>query len=334
MNGITSQLIRAALLVMTLVVAAAPAVAQEVVEYIHTDALGSPVAITDANGTVIERTVYEPYGAVVNRPLTDGPGYTGHVTDSGTGLSYMQQRYYDSELGVFLSVDPIAVGAEVGALFNRYMYAANNPIVYIDPDGRCTGSKIKNRDGSCASTGGATTRSVPVAVRESVVPSASDPLPVSESSTWSEVKSRLGLSGDLTKNGNILDFGALFHDIAIPAMNSPGGGVLASGAVLAGAARVQFNIGRAGHIFRDAVGHVNPVTAASRLRYVRMFENVASNPANYRADAASVGLITQDAAAAGVSAYTVTARNGYQIWVTVRKGEVMNAGVNAAGSAR
>ncbi|WP_208322777.1 RHS repeat-associated core domain-containing protein, partial [Stenotrophomonas sp. CC22-02] len=80
-----------------------PAAAQEVVEYIHTDALGSPVAITDANGQVIERTVYEPYGAVVNRPLTDGPGYTGHVTDSETGLSYMQQRYMDPALGAFLS---------------------------------------------------------------------------------------------------------------------------------------------------------------------------------------------------------------------------------------
>ncbi|XVM85102.1 RHS domain-containing protein [Stenotrophomonas indicatrix] len=121
---------------------AEPAAAQEVVEYIHTDALGSPVAITDASGNVIERTVYEPYGAVVNRSLKDGPGYTGHVTDSGTGLSYMQQRYYDSELGLFLSTDPI-VASE--ALFGRYLYANNGPYRFVDPDGRASEEKNRRR---------------------------------------------------------------------------------------------------------------------------------------------------------------------------------------------
>jgi RHS repeat-associated protein len=107
MNGLSSLLIRAVLAVVVLAACVAPATAQEVVEYIHTDALGSPVAITDAGGNVIERTVYEPYGAVVNRPLKDGPGYTGHVTDSGTGLSYMQQRYMDPQSGMFLSTAPV-----------------------------------------------------------------------------------------------------------------------------------------------------------------------------------------------------------------------------------
>ncbi|GAB2313674.1 RHS repeat domain-containing protein [Stenotrophomonas geniculata] len=152
MNGLCSLLIRAVLTVVVLAACAAPAVAQEVVEYIHTDALGSPVAITDASGNVIERTVYEPYGAVVNRPLKDGPGYTGHVTDSGTGLSYMQQRYYDSGLGVFLSVDPISASS---SMFGRYFYGNNSPYRFVDPDGRASeeksqrrsavvGSKIKN----------------------------------------------------------------------------------------------------------------------------------------------------------------------------------------------
>ena len=123
MNGLSLLLNRAVLALVVLVACSAPAVAQEVVEYIHTDALGSPVAITDANGQVIERTVYEPYGAVVNRPLTDGPGYTGHVTDSETGLSYMQQRYYDPEGGSFLSVDPVSSLDGGGA---RYGYARSN----------------------------------------------------------------------------------------------------------------------------------------------------------------------------------------------------------------
>jgi RHS repeat-associated protein len=137
MNGLSSLLIRAVLAVVVLAACVAPAVAQEVVEYIHTDALGSPVAITDAGGNVIERTVYEPYGAVVNRPLKDGPGYTGHVTDSGTGLSYMQQRYYDPAIGSFISADPVEANGHTSSNFNRYKYALGNPYGHVDPDGRC-----------------------------------------------------------------------------------------------------------------------------------------------------------------------------------------------------
>lgn len=135
MNGITSLLIRAALLVVATLAGATPAAAQEVVEYIHTDALGSPVAITDASGNVIERTVYEPYGAVVNRPLKDGPGYAGHMTDSVTGLNYMQQRYFDSSLGTFLSVDPVTTVENPYANFQRYRYGNGNPYKFVDPDG-------------------------------------------------------------------------------------------------------------------------------------------------------------------------------------------------------
>jgi uncharacterized protein RhaS with RHS repeats len=69
----------------------------------------------------------------------------------------MQQRYYDPTAGRFLSVDPVVTDAGNGALFNRYMYAANNPFTLIDPDGRCTGSRITNSDGTCKSTGGFTT---------------------------------------------------------------------------------------------------------------------------------------------------------------------------------
>jgi len=84
------------------------AIAQTAVTYIHTDALGSVVAESDANDNVIKRYDYEPYGAVVGGQFTDGPGYTGHVSDSATGLSYMQQRYMDPQLGVFLSVHPMS----------------------------------------------------------------------------------------------------------------------------------------------------------------------------------------------------------------------------------
>jgi RHS repeat-associated protein len=105
--------------------------------YTHTDALGSPVARTNASGAVISRTRYEPYGATVAG--SDSPGwigFTGHVSDVDTGLVYMQQRYYDPIAGRFLSVDPVTTNAKDGSFFGRYHYANNNPYKYKDPDGR------------------------------------------------------------------------------------------------------------------------------------------------------------------------------------------------------
>lgn len=114
----------------------AQALTQETIKYIHTDALGSIVAVTDANGRVIERREYEPYGAQLVPDLQDGPGYTGHVQDAETGLVYMQQRYYDARIGYFLSVDPVAAYGSPPTQFNRYRYADDNPYRFTDPDGR------------------------------------------------------------------------------------------------------------------------------------------------------------------------------------------------------
>jgi RHS repeat-associated protein len=112
-----------------------PSNAVTAVKYQHTDALGSPVAVTNTAGVVIERTNYEPYGAAINKTV-NGIGYTGHVMDGATGLTYMQQRYYDPVIGRFLSVDPVTADANTGANFNRYRYADNNPYKFVDPDGR------------------------------------------------------------------------------------------------------------------------------------------------------------------------------------------------------
>ncbi len=104
-------------------------------KYQHTDALGSPVAMTNEAGAVIERTNYDPYGGAIGK-VVDGIGYTGHVMDPATGLTYMQQRYYDPAVGRFLSVDPVTPNPNTGAMFNRYAYAALNPYKFVDPDGR------------------------------------------------------------------------------------------------------------------------------------------------------------------------------------------------------
>ena len=108
------------------------------ISYLHTDALGSPIAKTNSSGKVIETSEYEPYGDLLNRASDDRAGYTGHLMDAASGLTYMQQRYYDPQIGRFLSVDPVTADGVSGTNFNRYWYANNNPYLSTDPDGRQT----------------------------------------------------------------------------------------------------------------------------------------------------------------------------------------------------
>ncbi|MCW0369065.1 polymorphic toxin type 50 domain-containing protein [Xanthomonas sacchari] len=111
-------------------------VSAQTVRYIHTDSLGSIVLATDNGRNIVERGEYEPYGSVTGSLAANRPGYTGHVMDAANGMTYMQQRYYDQQLGRFVSVDQVAPDKISGNGFNRYRYAANNPYTFKDPDGR------------------------------------------------------------------------------------------------------------------------------------------------------------------------------------------------------
>jgi RHS repeat-associated protein len=105
-------------------------------KYQHTDALGSPVLVTNGSRAPLgARNEYEPYGQVLSGGIGDRPGYTGHVMDAQTGMNYMQQRYYDPAIGRFLSVDPVTA-TSAGGNFNRYWYGNDNPYKFVDPDGR------------------------------------------------------------------------------------------------------------------------------------------------------------------------------------------------------
>lgn len=104
--------------------------------YYYTDPQGTVLAEADAQGNIIATYDYAPYGNQAMGTPPNGPGYTGHVNDPDTGLSYMQARYYDPTIGRFLSTDPVGPSPGGAFNFNRYAYASNNPIMNIDPDGR------------------------------------------------------------------------------------------------------------------------------------------------------------------------------------------------------
>lgn len=114
------------------------------VTYIYSDPQGTPLAEADGAGNITATFDYAPYGVEAMGSSPQGPGYTGHVKDPDTGLIYMQARYFDPLTGRFASVDPEKV--EAGEIFssNRFAYAHDNPIRYVDPDGR----KIEFAQGS------------------------------------------------------------------------------------------------------------------------------------------------------------------------------------------
>ena len=71
------------------------------------------------------------------------------------GLYHYKNRVYHPGLGRFTQTDPIGVTGGI----NLYAYVGNDPITFTDPLGLCTGSRIKNKNGTCKSTGGYTTGS-------------------------------------------------------------------------------------------------------------------------------------------------------------------------------
>ncbi len=79
---------------------------------------------------------YYPYGKIL-RAYSNGEQEkyltTQHERDVETGLDYRGARFYDADLGRFLSLDPLAADF---AEWSAYNYVLGNPIIFIDPDGR------------------------------------------------------------------------------------------------------------------------------------------------------------------------------------------------------
>ena len=114
-------------------------------KYLHYDSLNSVDTITNNIGVVEQRMAYKPFGEKINvdnygkstskKSSITNRGYTGHEHIQETDLIHMNGRVYDPTIGRFLSADPHIPYPLMTQSFNRYSYARNNPLKYIDPSG-------------------------------------------------------------------------------------------------------------------------------------------------------------------------------------------------------
>jgi RHS repeat-associated protein len=110
--------------------------AERTTTYYHTDSLGSVVAASNQAGALLWRKEYRPFGEQLDSTSENEKiAYTGKEHDDVSRLTYFGARYYDPEIGRFLSIDPAGVDPAKPLSFNRYAYANNNPYRFIDPDG-------------------------------------------------------------------------------------------------------------------------------------------------------------------------------------------------------
>ncbi len=121
---------------------AAPNTAPETLYYLN-DMLGSPLALLNQNSEVALRYHYDAFGTPeepekfdLNYPGPDNLfGYTGLGYDYTSGLSYARSRYFDSEIGRFVSQDTYEGDVKNPQSLNMYAYVENNPLRYMDPTG-------------------------------------------------------------------------------------------------------------------------------------------------------------------------------------------------------
>ena len=101
--------------------------------YYQLDHLGTPQVLVDKSGKVVWQGRALAFGETtevvnaVSNPLR----FPGQYEDGETGLFYNYFRYYDAEVGRYVTSDPIGLRGGV----NVFIYGNNNPLLFVDPDG-------------------------------------------------------------------------------------------------------------------------------------------------------------------------------------------------------
>jgi RHS repeat-associated protein len=102
--------------------------------YYNADGLGSVTSLTNSSGAAAETYTYDSFGKLTASAgsLVNPFQYTGRESDSETGLYYYRARYYDPNMGRFLSEDPLRSADGI----SYYDYVAGNPTNFYDPLGQ------------------------------------------------------------------------------------------------------------------------------------------------------------------------------------------------------
>ena len=112
--------------------------------YYLQDHQGNNRVVVDGNGTVEEVNHYYPFGGMFASTSSVQPyKYNGKEFDTKNGLNWYDYgaREYDSALGRFVSLDPLA---KDNSPISTYAYCNNNPLKYVDPTGMQANDTILN----------------------------------------------------------------------------------------------------------------------------------------------------------------------------------------------
>ncbi|MGC1119963.1 MAG: RHS repeat-associated core domain-containing protein, partial [Candidatus Methanofastidiosia archaeon] len=102
--------------------------------YYHPDHMGSMRLVTDEDKNIVAAVTYHPFGETSTEEGSEDYLFNGKEQDS-TGLYYFGSRYYDPDLGRFITKDPYYGNLTRPQSLNRYTYCENNPLRYKDPWG-------------------------------------------------------------------------------------------------------------------------------------------------------------------------------------------------------
>jgi RHS repeat-associated protein len=114
----------------------------EVVEYYGLDAIGSVRIVFDQTGAVTSRMDYGPFGEQMMVSTTVAKVYAGLFRDGEAGLDYAEARSYQVRTGRFSAPDPVYAGLFNPQAWNRYAYALNSPLAFVDPTGLAADSCV------------------------------------------------------------------------------------------------------------------------------------------------------------------------------------------------
>src|SRR5579883_3092711 len=99
--------------------------------------IGSTRLATSIAGAILFSTDYQPFGPLYNPSGSSNIDmlHAGKLIDEATGLYYSSTRYYDSSTGRFISKDSKSGSLQDPQRLNRYIYARDNPLMFVDPSG-------------------------------------------------------------------------------------------------------------------------------------------------------------------------------------------------------